>query len=171
MAHRYILLVLATLLATTPAQAAGMAGVIRWHGWGAQIYVCETSPGGYVWVLRRPDATLTDFAGRVRGHHGAGSSWTATDGSRIVGQPVTIIPAPRPDAVPWLVLKADTHDGHGVLNGVTYVLGTETAGGVAPTTGCDPDHAGAVATIPYQATYSFLHLLADPRREPGSSGS
>ncbi|MEJ1976180.1 MAG: DUF3455 domain-containing protein [Acetobacteraceae bacterium] len=116
--------------------------VIHWRGEGMQIYSCQTLQGGYAWTLERPDATLTDLLGHVRGHHDGGPSWTAADGSRIVGQLVTAIPAPRPNAIPWLVLRAATHEGHGVLDSVTYVLRTETVGGVAPASGCDPLHAG-----------------------------
>ena len=166
MVDRSILLALATLVAAPRAQAAGMAGVIRWHAQGTQIYDCRKSPAGYAWVLRQPDATLTDADGRVQAHHGAGPSWTAADGSSIGGRPITVIPSPRADAIPWLVLQASSHDGHGLFDDVTYVLRTETVGGVAPPTGCDPEHEGAVAAVPYQATYSFLHSADGAGSQP-----
>jgi hypothetical protein len=164
MAHRDILLAIAALVAPSQAQAADSPDVIRWRGDGTQIYSCQKSQDTYAWVLKRPDAVLTDTDGLVRGHHGAGPSWTATDGSGIVGRLITVIPAPRADAIPWLVLQADTHDGPGMLNGVTYVLRTETVGGVAPSSGCDADREGATATIPYRATYSFLRPIDGPER-------
>jgi hypothetical protein len=149
--------------AAVPARADQPDGVVRWHGEGEQIYDCQKSATGTAWVLRQPDATLTDVAGRVEGHHGAGPSWTAADGSRITGHAITTIPAPREGAIPWLVVQADSHDGAGLLDHVTYVMRTETVGGIAPAGGCDLDHEGAVATVPYQATYSFL----DPVQPPG----
>ena len=157
MVHQGILLPLLLLSAAPGTKTADAAGVIRWHGDGVQIYDCAKAGNGYAWTLRQPDALLTDATGRISGHHGAGPSWTATDGSSVVGHVVTTIPAPRPGAIPWLVLQAAAHDGHGTLDDVTYVLRTETVGGVAPAGGCSQDHAGAVVTVPYQATYSFLH--------------
>jgi|SRR5579859_5750067 len=156
MVRRNILLTLLALAVAPSALADETTGVIRWHGEGTQIYDCRISSTGPAWVLRQPDATLTDADGRIRGRHGAGPSWTATDGSRAVGRAITSIPAPRPGAIAWLVLQADAHDGPGTLDGVTYVLRTDTAGGVAPAVGCDRDHEGAVVAVPYQATYSFL---------------
>ena len=157
MVHWNILLALALATGVAPpARAVEPAGVIRWHGQGEQIYDCRKSATGYAWVLARPDAILSDAGGRVRAHHGAGPRWTAADGSSITGRTITTIPAPRADAIPWLVLQADAPGGQGTLDGVTYVLRTETVGGVAPATGCDRDHEGALARVPYEATYSFL---------------
>jgi len=167
MVLRNILLAL-SLLCTGPEALAGEpAGVLRWHAEGTQIYDCRKSSDGVAWILRQPDATLTDADGTMRAHHGAGPSWTAADGSRIVGRAVTTIPAPRADASPWLVLQTDTHDGQGTLDGVTYVLRTDTVGGVAPAGGCDADRQGAVAAVPYQATYSFLRSVPELQRQAG----
>jgi hypothetical protein len=165
MVRRTILLALSLFIATPSALADETAGVLRWHGEGTQIYDCLKSNAGLAWVLRQPDATLTDADGRMRAHHGAGPSWTAADGSRIVGHAIATIPAPRPGAIPWLVLQTDAPDGSGTLDRVTYVLRTETVGGVAPAGGCDHDHEGAVTAVPYQATYSFLRPES-PASEP-----
>jgi hypothetical protein len=164
MVRRNSLLLALAAFVTVPALADEPSGVVRWHGKGEQIYDCQKSPTGIAWVLRQPDATLTDAAGRVRGHHGAGPSWTAADGSRVTGHAITTIPAPRAGAIPWLVIQADAHDGPGTLDGVTYVMRTDTVGGVAPAGGCDAGHEGAVATVPYQATYSFLQPDAPQRQ-------
>jgi hypothetical protein len=169
MVHRNILLAFSALCVSLPAVADEPTGVERWHGQGTQIYDCQKSAAArYLWVLRQPDATLTDSDGRIRGHHSAGPSWTAIDGSRVVGRAIVAIPAPRAGAIPWLVLQAESHDGHGTLDGVTYVLRTETVGGMAPDGGCDGEHEGAVATIPYEATYSFLQPVgaaSKPQRQ------
>ena len=160
MVYRGTLLALA-LLQAAPTQASRATDVIRWHGDGVQIYDCMKAGVGYAWTLRQPDALLTDAGGHVSGHHGAGPSWTATDGSRVVGHVLTTIPAPRPGAIPWLVLQAARHDGCGELAGVSYVLRTETIGGVAPAGGCSHDRAGAVVSVPYQASYLFLQPAED----------
>ena len=167
MVRRTIFLALSALVTAPSGLADEAAGVLRWHGEGTQIYDCRKSDAGPAWVLRQPDATLTDADGRMRAHHGAGPSWTAADGSRVVGRVITTVPAPRAGAIPWLVLQADAHDGSGTLDGVTYVLRTETVGGVAPAGGCDGDHDGAVATVPYQATYTFLRPAPEPQRQAG----
>jgi hypothetical protein len=163
-----ILLAFSVLSAASSALADETAGVVRWHGQGTQIYGCEQTAAGYLWVLRQPDATLTDGKGRIRGHHGAGPSWTANDGSRVVGRAIATIPAPRAGAIPWLVLEVNARDGRGAFDAVAYVLRTETVGGVAPEAGCDQNHKGAVASIPYEATYSFLQpggVASYPRRQ------
>jgi hypothetical protein len=156
MKTRHIMLLLAATALAPCTEAGCVPTVIRWHGKGVQIYSCGVSHDGYAWKLIRPDATLIDSRGIARGHHGAGPSWTAADGSRIVGIPVTQIPAPQPDAIPWLVLRVETQEGQGVLRGMTYVLRTETVGGMPPT-GCDAVHAGTEIQVPYQAIYTFLH--------------
>jgi len=165
MIHRHALLMLAALVGTPQAPSDGMAGVIRLHGEGVQIYDCQKSSAGYAWVLRQPDALLTDADGHIRARQSAGPNWTAADGSEVAGQAIATIPAPRPDAIPWLVLRAVSQDGPNTLDGVTYVLRIETVGGVAPAGGCDHDHDGAVANVPYEATYMFLRP-GDPPIEP-----
>jgi hypothetical protein len=163
---RYTFLLALSLLGAAPVAAASeTTDVLRWHAEGTQIYDCEKSETGAVWTLRQPDATLTDDDGTMRAHHGAGPSWTAADGSRIVGRQITTIPAPRADAIPWLVLQTDAHGGQGTLDGVTYVLRTDTVGGLAPHGGCDLDRQGAVAAVPYQATYSFLRPMPELQRQ------
>ena len=39
---------------------------------------------------------------------------------------------------------------------VVWVQRVRTRGGLAPSGGCDPAHLGAVARVPYAATYCFL---------------
>jgi hypothetical protein len=164
MVHRHALLMLATL-AGTPQTPYGMAGVIRLHGEGVQVYECKVSSAGYGWAPRQPDALLSDADGHIRAHQSAGPTWTAADGSEVAGQAIATIPAPRPDAIPWLVLRAVSQGGERILDGVTYVLRTETVGGVAPAGGCDHDHEGGVVKVPYEATYTFLRP-GDPPIEP-----
>lgn len=138
----------------------------RWHGKGAQLYDCALSDGRYGWKPAGPDAVLTDEAGQVRGRHSAGPSWLALDGSRVTGAVVQSIPAPRADAVPWLVLAARAHAGPGILDRVAFILRLDTVGGVPLPGGCVDSRVGTRARVPYEATYVFV-----PAPDPGKSGS
>ena len=139
------------------AQAAeSQPGVLRWNATGVQIYACKDAGGRAVWTFEHPEAVLVDETGRVVLHHGAGPSWTANDGSVLFGAVLTSVPSPDAGSVPWLVLRASKHEGAGLMTGVAFVLRTDTKGGVAPASGCDPAHAGAESRVPYTATYTFL---------------
>ena len=64
-------------------------------------------------------------------------------------------------AVAWLKLTAvgnqDGPDGAGVLSDTKFVLRVNTAGGVAPRTGCSTlDDVGHLAFVPYTADYFFF---------------
>ncbi len=146
----------AGLLAPRAQAATPVDGVMRWIGTGSQVYACKRDGERFAWTLQRPDALLTDVDGTVQGEHGAGPSWTATDGSKVFGTVVTSVPAPARGAIPWLVLRASQHIGSGLLSGVGYVLRTDTQGGAIPSTGCDAAHEGSEERRPYQATYTFL---------------
>ena len=145
------LLVLA-LLAASNAQAAPFVLT----GTGQQIYGCGQRDGAWAWTLKAPAAVLTDKDGREVGRHFAGPSWRATDGSTVVGEVLVANPAPSPGAIPWLVLRAASHEGAGAFARVSYIVRSDTAGGVAPATGCDAAHDGAEARIDYHATYTLF---------------
>jgi len=123
---------------------------------GTQDYVCkQASDGTYAWTFVQPDAVLYGPSGHVAGHHYAGPTWEAKDGStvvatRLAGATVDVT------AIPWLLLQATTHTGDGRMAKVTYVQRLDTVGGLAPTTGCDVAHAGASADVDYTAKYSFF---------------
>jgi hypothetical protein len=53
------------------------------------------------------------------------------------------------------LLKAISNTGKGLLSKVTYVQRLYTEAGIAPANGCDADHVGASADVPYTATYAF----------------
>ena len=145
-------LVAALLLAAAPALAAGEA--IELLGKGAQVYVCEA--GASAWRLKAPDAVLLDAAGQQVGTHFAGPSWRALDGSTVVGEVLAASPSPQAGSIPWLVLRAKSHDGGGRFAVVTHIVRTRTAGGAAPATDCDADHAGVEARVPYTAVYTLF---------------
>lgn len=149
-----ILLAAAALLGAAPAHAAGEA--IELLGKGFQVYTCDAA--GPAWRLKAPDAVLLDASGRQVGTHFAGPSWRAADGSVVVGEPIATSPAPTPGAIPWLVLRAKSHQGQGVFAKVGFIVRTHTEGGAASATGCDAQHAGAESRVPYTATYTFFPL-------------
>lgn len=126
---------------------------------GVQIYECrvaESAHGGYAWVFVAPDAMLEDAHGRTLGRHGAGPYWEATDGSRVIGKVVQRADAPEAGAIPWLLLATTTSDPGGAFGRVTSVQRVNTAGGVAPATGCSRDTAGTKANVRYTADYRFF---------------
>jgi len=127
-------------------------------GEGKQIYVCGAKHGDesqFAWVLDRPQADLADEKGSVIGKHYKGPVWEAVDGSKIGGQVQQRANSPDGKAVPWLLLKATSHEGSGIFARVTYVQRVDTKGGLAPAAGCDKSHAGAEASADYQAAYFF----------------
>jgi Protein of unknown function (DUF3455) len=135
---------------------AGEELVLQVHASGAQIYVCQSGADQKLsWVLKAPEAELTDASGKVIGTHYAGPSWKHQDGSEVRGKLVSRVDAPEPDAIPWLLLTAAQHSGSGVLSQVTTIQRIQTKGGQAPKTGCDQAHSGAEVKIPYSADYYF----------------
>ena len=151
-------MVLLGLLATTgalPAQAAAPTAIVL-LGKGVQIYECAQTGSAFAWRLKAPDAILTDAAGRRIGHHFAGPSWQAEDGSTVTGEVLAANEATQADAVPWLVLKAKGHAGEGLFSAVTYIVRNATVGGAAPAGGCDSAHPGAETRVGYSATYTLF---------------
>ena len=144
-------------LSAAEARAAELnGGTLRWTAQGDQIYRCSEDGGLPHWVLERPQAVLKDQEGLVKAEHGAGPTWRADDGSEVQGVVVTVIPAPKPDAISWLVLRVSGHAGHGLLDDIAYILRTDTDGGIAPETGCDMTRFGRLLAVPYGATYTFI---------------
>jgi hypothetical protein len=139
---------------------AGAKLARRFHATGAQVYTCAApAPGGaatFAWTLKRPDATLFDAAGAKAGTHGAGPTWTATDGSAVVAQKAAQADAPIPGAVAWLLLRTTSSTGKGIFSAVTYVQRLETKGGKAPATGCDAKAVGTETRVAYSADYLFF---------------
>jgi hypothetical protein len=121
---------------------------------GVQTYVCEFDaqhhPG---WVFRSPQATLFDASGRAVLRHGAGPSWEAEDGSRIVGRVIAQLPSETKASVPQLLLETHSTAGSGVLSSVRYVQRVNTVGGLMPAAPCSTEHE--VGSSPYLAEYVF----------------
>ena len=134
----------------------GQRLLVRAVARGAQIYLCKpkaSEPSAFEWSLKAPEAELFDSSGAKIGHHFAGPTWESHDGSRVVGE--VMERSAVQGAIPWLLLRATSTDGAGVLAGVKYIQRVDTAGGVAPSEGCDPTHAGAEVRVEYSANYDF----------------
>jgi hypothetical protein len=146
-----------TKLPTIPTALAVPEGnrlAFALYGDGVQIYDCKVGTAGTLaWVFRAPEADLL-WHGHLVGTHYAGPTWEGLDGSTVVGTRVNGVTVDT-SAIPWLLLQGTAHSGHGPMSKVTYIQRLETVGGLAPTTGCDDAHAGAVAEVPYTATYAF----------------
>lgn len=123
---------------------------------GVQVYVCAGKDGGFAWAFDGPSATLFDSRGRQIGVHEKGPIWTLGDGSGATGEVVAKQDAPKPGAIPWLLLKVKAHVGDfGALTNVTAIRRVDTVGGAAPADGCDAARLGEMARIRYSAVYQF----------------
>ena len=135
---------------------AHAAPVLEFTAKGVQIYRCAPKPPGYAWTLQAPDAQLQDLSGKPAGHHYAGPSWQALDGSTIQGKPIAAGSQPGAGAIPWLVVQVTGHTGAGIFAETAYVVRSHTSGGLAPATGCETTHPDAGIRVPYTATYTFF---------------
>jgi len=130
--------------------------VMTVEGRGVQIYSCAKADAGTVsWVFVAPAARLFDKDGIEVGTHGDGPVWHLQDGSSELGKVVAKAASPDAGSVPWLLVKAVSTSGTGTLEKVEYIRRSETKGGVAPSTGCDAEHLGDLARVPYTTSYAF----------------
>ncbi|CAN5846921.1 DUF3455 domain-containing protein [soil metagenome] len=136
------------------AVPAGNRLAFRWDAIGVQIYACSAVGAGYGWVFKAPEANLFGRHGHVAGKHYAGPTWEANDGSTVVAAKVAGT-TPDATAIPWLLLGAVSHAGDGRMTEITFVQRLETAGGLAPASGCDATSLGSLSRVPYTATYFF----------------
>lgn len=136
----------------------GQTLLLKARGSGVQIYVCKAKPDGpssFEWIFKAPQADLAGKQGEIIGKHYGGPTWEARDGSKVTGEVQQKADALRPGAIPWLLLKAKSHEGRGTFEKVTYIQRVDTEGGVAPAARCDPAHANTQVRIPYRANYYF----------------
>jgi hypothetical protein len=125
---------------------------------GFQIYECRANKDNanqYKWVLKAPEADLFDARRKKIGHHYGGPSWASSDGSKITGELKGSEPSTDANAIPWLLLSANTHEGRGIFSRVNSIQRLETRGGKAPSGGCDQSAAGKQLQVPYTAVYYF----------------
>jgi uncharacterized protein DUF3455 len=123
-------------------------------GDGVQIYQCKPGASGYAWSFVAPEADLLDPGDQVVGTHYAGPTWQAIDGSSVRAvrrAGVTVDTA----SIPWLLLDVVSHEGQGRFADFTSIQRLDTAGGLAPTSGCDATSVGTMVRVPYLADYFF----------------
>src|SRR5258707_10788523 len=106
---------------------AGEQVILAAHATGVQIYVCQAGADQkFAWVFKAPEAELTDATGKKIAHHFAGPTWKHADGSEVKAkvaakQDAPKVEAPKPEAIPWLLLNATSHTGEGILGRVTSI--------------------------------------------------
>ena len=135
-----------------PAAIKVQAGnEVHFHGFarGVQIYTWN----GASWGSAVPEATLFDDDGNQVAIHFAGPTWESNNGSKVVGAVVPPTTTVDTNSIPWVLLRAVSTEGFGVLSDTTFIQRIHTAGGKAPTA---PGTAvGQVARMPYTADYFF----------------
>jgi hypothetical protein len=131
--------------------------ILSAHATGVQIYVCQAeSEQKTAWILKAPEADLTDSSGKIVIHHYAGPSWKYVDGSVVTGKMVAKQDAPKPGAIPWLLVTAASHTGEGMMARVTTIQRIHTEGGLSPKAGdCTASANGKEVRSPYSADYYF----------------
>jgi hypothetical protein len=135
---------------------AGEQVVLFAHATGSQIYTCQAGAAGtYSWTLKAPEAELRDRNDKVIGRHSAGPAWKLKDGSEVTGKPAAQVDSLDADSIPWLLVKADSHAGKGLLANVTTIQRVHTHGGKPPAEGCDASHRDAETKSNYSADYYF----------------
>jgi hypothetical protein len=131
--------------------------ILHAHATGVQIYVCQAaSEEKAAWVLKAPEADLTDATGKKIIHHFAGPTWKHIDGSEVTGKVVAKQDAPKPGSIPWLLLSAATHTGDGIMERVTTIQRILTEGGLPPmASDCNVAANGKEERSSYSADYYF----------------
>ena len=131
--------------------------LIQLHATGVQIYQCQAQrdPSQFEWGFKSPEATLFTKRGRIFGKHYAGPTWEANDGSKIIGDMLASRQSPKPNAIPWLLLRVKVTLGHGAFSNVNYIQRLNTVLGSAPAVGCRQDQSGQQLRASYSADYFF----------------
>jgi hypothetical protein len=145
---------------------AGATLMLRYRAEGTQIYTCKATTAAdgsttYAWAFKSPEATLRDESCALAGTHFAGPTWKSTiDNSAVVGMKAAEAPAPVAGAIPWLLLRAMSTSGSGLMSSIVAVQRVDTAGGLAPLDGCDASAVATERAVPYTAVYYFYQAGA-----------
>jgi hypothetical protein len=135
---------------------AGDEVVLFAHATGSQIYICQAGAAGrFSWTLKAPEAELHDRQDKVIGSHSAGPTWKLKVGSEVTGKMAAQVDSLDADSIPWLLVKAESHAGKGLLTSVTTIQRVHTHGGKPPAEGCDASHRDAESKSNYTADYFF----------------
>jgi hypothetical protein len=146
------------------------------HAVGTQNYVCLPQGGGYAYVLFTPEATLFNESGKQLTTHFFSpnpdengivrAAWqhsrdTSSVWGRVIPGNASADPAfVAPGAIPWLLVTvvgaAEGPGGGEALMEAKFIHRVNTAGGVAPSTGCtSATDVGRTAYVPYTTDYIF----------------
>jgi hypothetical protein len=145
------------------------------HAYGTQNYIClPSSAGGFAWTLFGPQATLFHNDARQMMTHflspnpdEAGTpraTWQhSVDTSAVWARAIAMSSDSgfvAPGAIPWLLLEVVGAEGGPTggrrLTVATYLHRLNTAGGIAPATGCSQSlDVGRRSFVPYEADYFF----------------
>lgn len=132
--------------------------VLKAHGSGSQIYICQAAADGKAaWSLKAPEAELRDAEGAVIGRHYAGPAWKYKDGSEITGKSTARVNAPESASIQWLLLTVVDHSGKkGLFSHVNSVQRINTQGGMPPPdSDCNTSKLKIEVKTPYSADYYF----------------
>lgn len=155
---------------------AGHTAFLQGHAYGTQNYMCLATATGFTWAFYGPQATLfNDDNGQIITHFLSPNpdengtpraTWQhSRDTSAVwaLATPATTSTDPNyvaPGAIPWLRLtvvgKQEGPDGGDKLTETTFIHRVNTAGGLAPATGCSAaTDVGKKALVPYETDYIF----------------
>ncbi len=144
------------------------------HAVGSQNYVCQPAGSGFAWTLFTPEATLfSEDLGQLITHFNSPNpaenslvrpTWQHSKDTSAVWAKVAAASTDSRfvarGAIAWVKLEKagvlEGPTGGDVLTKTTFVQRLNTAGGVAPSTGCASfDDVGKRAFVPYTADYFF----------------
>ena len=108
---------------------------------GVHVYECVAVPGGFRWSFVAPDATLFDGTRSTATHTTPGLWEASSDRSSVSGR-VRATQAAGADNLPWVLYRVQSSGDGGLFSGVSSVQRLNTAGGVAPASGCGDTTVG-----------------------------
>jgi hypothetical protein len=157
----------------------GHRAFLQAHAVGTQNYMClpAANPAGVAWTAVGPQATLFADDGRQIITHFLSpnpeengvprATWQhSRNTSSVWAAPIASSSDPayvEPGAIPWLLLQAvataEGPDGGDSLTQTAYIQRVNTAGGVAPATGCGGSaEIGRRVFMPFEADYVFYRV-------------
>ncbi len=138
------------------AVPAGNVFLFREFGSGILSYNCPVTPDSAetpTIFLRDTPSTTSPIIGSHSLNAAGGLVWQALNGSQIVAQPQTKVPAPNPQKdAPWVLLKVQSNMGTGPFSQVTFLQRVFTSGGV-PQAPCNPNQTQVL--VPFTTQYWF----------------
>ena len=138
------------------AVPAGNVFLFREFGSGVLSYNCPVTADSAetpTILLRSTPSTTSPIIGSHSLNATGGLVWQALNGSQIVAQPQTKVPAPNPQKdAPWVLLKVQSNMGTGPFSQVTFLQRVFTMGGV-PQTPCAPNQTQVL--VPFTTQYWF----------------